>query len=76
MSLQWTDKSPTEPGFYWIRWDKNNERVSIVCVSKDTTNKLTIDWMGKEDPYALDPTSVFAHIWKRIEWAGPIEKPE
>ena len=65
MKLEWTDKPPTMPGWYWVRWQN---RIEIIYVY-DHKGELACQWIGDDCAY-------FVEGEKDVEqWAGPIPEP-
>ncbi|NDC39016.1 MAG: hypothetical protein EBZ48_13360 [Proteobacteria bacterium] len=75
MSLTWTTTPPTEPGFYWVRWDKSrwNFTDEIVYVRykrarcRDTSELVAFAF---DTDSGEKPLSWFTHF------SGPIPQPE
>ena len=66
LSMSWTMKKPTQPGWYWSRWRGTLE---VVKVAWDKDKRTLID---QADPlfHALSD-----EFYDKYEWAGPLEPP-
>ena len=68
MTLQWTDKSPTESGFYWMKpYGHLDPEIVEVIIQPGKPYALFYE-CGSDSPNYNSNTS---HLW-----AGPIPKPE
>ena len=65
--LQWTTKTPTEPGWYFSR---ANSIVNVVLLGGSPEGLCVLDG-GK-----LCPINWFSHGGRAVEWAGPIPEPQ
>jgi hypothetical protein len=71
--MKWTDKSPTEPGWYWIR--VNGIEARIVRINEYTEQgekHLTISAVGENYAIPIERLT----IKFKYEWAGPIPEPD
>ena len=64
--MEWTDKKPTKPGWYWARW-QNHIEITYVY---DYKGELACQWVGNNGAYFLESEREVE------EWAGPIPEPE
>lgn len=66
--MKYTTERPTVPGYYWLKWDGNEEIVKVR------------EWFGKLEVHEfLVPDTDSPTAFKNsCQWAGPIdiEKPE
>jgi hypothetical protein len=63
--MKWTKKTPTKPGYYWL---KDNEGIRIVEIC---------NWLGGLT--VLETGSEVDHVPPKgsaVRWAGPLEPPK
>ena len=65
--LQWTNATPTEPGWYFRR---ANSIVNVVLLGGSPEGLCVLD--GEK----LCPINWFSHGGRAVEWAGPIPEPQ
>lgn len=69
--LWWSRQTPTEPGFYWWRQDRDNSKVAHVFwgARLHSANKVLFAEFTDEEDVVHDVTGLVG------EWAGPIPMP-
>ena len=65
--MNWTDKKPTQPGWYWYRAAGEWEAI-IVNVNYEFLDGFEVLCVGTSERYWSDTM--------RGQWAGPIMEPE
>lgn len=71
--LKWTREKPTEPGWYWWRFEKNIVPHMVYVVHESTMRPVQTDRMLILYPNSKKELDVET---RGGEWAGPIPEPE
>lgn len=71
--LKWTKEKPTEPGWYWWRFEKNIVPHMVYVVHESTMRPVQTDRMLILYPNSKKELDVET---RGGEWAGPIPEPE
>lgn len=67
-AMNWTEETPTSPGWYWLRTWQGTE---VVLIYEDDYGEMCCKYAGAEIPGALD--SLISSM--NCEWSGPIPEP-
>ena len=72
----WTTTPPTEPGFYWLRFDDEEDTVVEVFREFKTAQLRVVNPVGG-GPLTFGPQKVGnPDIEAEAEWFGPLTPPE
>ncbi|MGR6036092.1 MAG: hypothetical protein ACU4EQ_12735 [Candidatus Nitrosoglobus sp.] len=78
--MKWTKEKPTEPGWYWWRYD-TGESLSIVRIyskDEDEDNPVSIAYFSEDGESAAYDGMLQSSYLSEIHgyWAGPLNVPE
>lgn len=84
--MKWTTETPTEPGFYWLKYIDKEKGVTreLVQLRQDKVylkvchkyGALYLEPVGLKRMYPRNKIMEFVKDVKPIGWAGPIPEPE
>lgn len=71
--MQWSDATPTEPGWYWFRDREFPKSPQIVLISDLEDRCLNVSWIdGGSLSTRID---IVKRMIPTCQWAGPIQEP-
>ncbi len=71
--MKWTEATPTEPGYFWIRAEGYNDTVLLLYVPEGTDLLAAYDTSSGDSMLAETYAEV---IEGPVLWAGPVPHPD
>ena len=66
--MNWSEKTPTEPGYYWLSEAGEPPFIVEVDVESDSHGMFFVRLPDDDHKYPLD-------LWPGARWLGPFETP-